>query len=245
MPKRGWFEYKPISELSWFVRLCAPVMRFWGRLRHWDWSRHEMPDMKELHEIVADFGGPVVGLLDEYRDLKQFGMGYGGDSVELSFRAGPAEEPTIGVRLETRLRQERPRGIPAEVLRQSIEVHLRMVAYGMALTCGTQAFRQSQIQNIQSTDPMQWLSNYPVEIVTGVRLSLKGFSDPTEAWRWQVERVVHAFFLEGETHQLLVCTSGFETPELPLLFAHIGAINGRADVIERYERENKEAARPA
>jgi hypothetical protein len=191
-------------------------------------------------EFVSAYGRPVFGMVDVYDDLRQFGRSIGADgsadtptSIGLDFSAGPVNDPTAGVRIETRV-----------VLRERLalvrEFELTIAAYGAWWHQLGQTGRRTEMRRRQASDEFKPMSEFPQEVLTEFRLEVEGLGSALELRRWRTPGIVHGIAVEGEDTDLIVSTFGFETDELPELFPHIGRIDDRPDVLARYERETND-----
>src|SRR6266542_4319061 len=106
--RRAWVTVKRREDIRFYpLRYAVGLMvRFLYRLIHWDWSDHAPPPEPPLAESVAQFDGPVYGLLDDFLELAPDGRSHGADEIGLNYQRSwlQNEDAKPGVRIESRKR---------------------------------------------------------------------------------------------------------------------------------------------
>jgi hypothetical protein len=168
------------------------------------------------------------------------GYSYGSDeSVGVNFRAGPILEPTLGLRIESKAHKSIEE-TPPEAAAHFRDITLKMAAHGAAFEFGSQWFREAQVRSGKSLDIRNPLPESAWGTLDDPGLHLSELKLTSQVLRYQAPTLVHAFRMENDDLEVLISTSGFQTSELAELLSHIGPINDRPDVWQRYERETAE-----
>jgi hypothetical protein len=213
----------------WVV--IGTIARFLYRVRHWDWSDHVRQPEPPLGDIVAGFGAPVYGLVDDFMALIPDGRSYGGDSIGLNYQVDwlESEEARPGVCIESR------KGSNMRGPWPWVGLQVKSAAFGALWSFNSQSFRNREMSTFG--DPSGLIDRFHMEAVSDVPLEVTGFPSRASLWRWNVPEPVFVAVFNSERISLTLSTFGLTIEQLAELCGHIGPLNEQPDLMIMYREQ--------